>query len=54
MEATLDRGRWSSARVVRIYVKDGFAKDVELRLHPEVVSQLRLYAHALHVWLLAQ
>ena len=54
MDATLDRGRWSSARVARIYVNDGLAKDVELQLRPEVVSHFRLYASALQTWLLAQ
>ena len=54
MEATLDRGRWSSARVARIYVNDGLAKDVELQLPAQVVSQLRVYAKALHQWLLKQ
>ena len=54
MEATLDRGRWASARVARIYVNDGLAKDVELKLKPEAVAQLRIYAGALHRWLLQQ
>ena len=54
MEATLDRGRWSSARVARIYVNDGLAKDVELQLQPEVVSRHRVYANVLQEWLLKQ
>ena len=54
MEATLDRGPWASARVARIYVNDGLAKDVELKLKPEAVAQLRIYAGALHRWLLQQ
>ena len=52
MEATLDRGRWSSARVARIYVNDGLAKDVELQLEPEIYKKLDIYAAALQEWLL--
>ena len=40
MEATLDRGRWSSARVARIYINDGLAKEVELPLPEDVDSRL--------------
>ena len=51
MEATLDRGRWASARVARIYVNDGLAKEVELRFNTEIQDRLRLYAGALGLWL---
>ena len=47
MEAALDRGRWSSARVARIYLNDGIAREVELRFSPAIVARLRLYAAAL-------
>ena len=51
MEATLDRGRWSSQRVARIYVNDGLAKEVELRFPPEVGRQISVHAAALMAWL---
>ena len=51
MEATLDRGRWASARVARIYVNDGLAKEVELRFTQETQERLRLYSAALQQWL---
>ena len=51
MEATLDRGRWASARVARIYVNDGLAKEVDLRFNTEMLNRLRLYAGALGLWL---
>ena len=41
MQATIERGRWSSARVARIYINDGLAKEIELKLPPAVTSQLR-------------
>ena len=53
MEATLDRGRWASARVARIYVNDGLAREVELRFHEDVQNRLQLYAAALQRWLQA-
>ena len=51
MEATLDRGRWASARVARIYVNDGLAKEVELRFDQETQERLRVYSAALRHWL---
>ena len=54
MEATLDRGRWASARVARIYVNDGLAREVELRFTEDVTNRLRLYAAALQRWLQTQ
>ena len=51
MEAALDRGRWSSARVARIYLNDGLAREVELRFSPSVVARLRYYRDALRHWL---
>ena len=51
MEATLDRGRWSSARVARIYVNDGLAKQVELNFDTAVKARLNTLAGALSIWL---
>ena len=51
MEATLDCGRWASARVARIYVNDGLARELELRFSPELAARLKHYGAALHVWL---
>ena len=51
MEATIDRGRWSSHRVARIYVNDGLAKEVELQFLSEVVKMLNDYAAAFTAWL---
>ena len=48
MQATIDRGRWSSARVARIYINDGLAKEVELRIPEEVLSGLEVRARALN------
>ena len=48
MQATIDRGRWSSARVARIYINDGLAKEVELKLPDGVLSGLEERACALH------
>ena len=31
LSATIERGRWSQARVARIYINDGLAKEVELQ-----------------------
>ena len=50
MEATLDRGRWASARVARIYINDGLAKEVELRFTKEIQTRLQLYAGAFGLW----
>jgi hypothetical protein len=51
MEATLDRGRWSSARVARIYVNDGLAREVELQYDRPTRERLRLLGAALQRWL---
>ena len=32
MAATIERGRWASIRVARIYINDGLAKEVDLRI----------------------
>ena len=54
MEATLDRGRWSSTRVARIYVNDGLAREVELRFAPDIQHRLRILVAALQHWLAEQ
>jgi hypothetical protein len=53
MEAALDRGRWSSARVARIYLNDGLAREVELQFAESVRGALRAKAQALELWLQA-
>ena len=47
MQATIERGRWATVRVARIYINDGLAKEVELRLPSVVQSRLRRRAGAL-------
>ena len=47
MAATIERGRWSSIRVARIYINDGLAKEVELRLPLDVVTRLEIRASTL-------
>ena len=47
MGATIERGRWSSLRVARIYINDGIAKEVELRLSPSLLQPMLLKARAL-------
>ena len=54
MEAALDRGRWSSARVARIYLNDGLAREVELRFSQELRDRLRTFSAALGLWLSQQ
>ena len=54
MEATLDRGRWSSARVARIYVNAGLAKAVELQYLEGVEFKLITIARAMELWLTQQ
>ena len=54
MEATLDRGRWSSVRVARIYVNDGIAREVELQFSRQVRERLSLFRAALQLWLQSQ
>ena len=51
MEATLDRGRWSTPRVARIYLNDGLAREVELRFSAEQTERLRLMTAAFGHWL---
>ena len=51
MEATLDRGRWASARVARIYVNDGLAREVELRFNTDTQARLALMVSAFRLWL---
>ena len=51
MEAALDRGRWSSARVARIYLNDGLAKEVELRFSAATRSLINTKAEAMKLWL---
>ena len=53
MEATLDRGRWSSARVARIYVNDGLARELELRFSAAVRRRLSILVSAFGLWLRA-
>ena len=50
MEATLDRGRWASARVARIYVNDGLAREVEIEISSDIRHQLQKYAKSLLLW----
>lgn len=54
MEATLDRGRWSSVRVARIYLNDGLAREVELRFSAEVRARLAQMTAAFGIWLDSQ
>ena len=51
MEAALDRGRWSSPRVARIYLNDGLAREVEIRFSPKVRDHLRVVNRAFLLWL---
>ena len=51
MEATLDRGRWTTPRVARIYLNDGLAREVELRFSPAQRERLRLMVAAFGLWL---
>ena len=51
MEAALDRGRWSSARVARIYLNDGLAREIELRFTPEIRRRLACKSAAFALWL---
>ena len=50
MEAALDRGRWSSARVARIYLNDGLAREVELWFSPEIRRRLSRMSSACSLW----
>ena len=50
----MDRGRWASARVARIYVNDGLAKAVELQYPEGTEFRLATMAKALEIWLMRQ
>ena len=54
MDDTLERGRWASYRVARIYVNDGLAKDVEMSFPPVTQAGLNTVANALALWLSRQ
>ena len=54
MEFTLERGRWSSYRVARIYINDGLAKEVEMQFPPHLRFVLATKASALTWWLASQ
>ena len=54
MEAALDRGRWSSARVARIYLNDGLAREVELQLSSRTRQPLSRMSAALACWFRSQ
>ena len=47
MAATIERGRGATLRVARVYINDGLAKEVELRLPLDVVARLRTRARTL-------
>lgn len=51
MEATLDRGRWSSARVAKIYINDGLAREIELRFPHDLKQRLLTLVSAFGLWL---
>ena len=47
MPATIERGRWSTARIARIYINDGLAKEIEIHLPEDVLRQLHVRARSL-------
>ena len=47
LPATIERGRWATVRVARIYINDGLATDVELRLSSVIRRSLHARARAL-------
>ena len=51
MELILERGRWSTVRVGRIYVNDGLAKETEMKLSDAVNYSLAVKSQALTLWL---
>ena len=54
MELTLERGRWSTVRVGRIYINDGLAKETEMKLsdaHIYIYIPWLSKSHALSQWL---
>ena len=50
MELTLERGRWASVRVGRIYISDGLAKETEMQLPDVTQYNLAIKARALIAW----
>ena len=51
MELTLERGRWSTVRVGRIYVNDGLAKETEMKFSDAINFSLAVKSQALSLWL---
>ena len=51
MELTLERGRWSTVRIGRIYINDGLAKETEMKLTDAVTYSLAVKCQALNLWL---
>ena len=51
MELTLERGRWATVRVGRIYINDGLAKETEMKLPEATKYTLAIAAQALITWL---
>ena len=51
MELTLERGRWSTVRVGRIYINDGLAKETEMKLSDALTYTLAVKSQALSQWL---
>ena len=46
MELTLERGRWASARIGRVYINDGVAKETVMKLSQMLKYQLAIKAEA--------
>ena len=51
MQATIERGRWSTLRVARIYINDGLAKETELQFSSSQLACLYGKASALAAFL---
>ena len=47
MESTIERGRWANYKVARIYINDGLAKEVELRLPTAILADCKKRMRAL-------
>ena len=47
LSATVERGRWGSAKVARIYICDGLGKETELRIPANVTEYLKTRARNL-------
>ena len=47
MENTVERGRWANYKVARIYINDGLAKEVEVRLPPFILAKCKMRMAAL-------